>query len=683
MSAILSFGKVASMLKLVTDDPRYARLNWRIEELFQRDVDEARAIDIAENYLSGARAERPPFFNSLTVVLLPSAEGAGKEPPPESDLREDCSSTLAVGPIRIGLSESEPGGLPRPGSSGLALWDNRYVHALAIDGQHRLAAIKRSIQENGNQDLNFVPILFLILDKEFGFLGSGRDDSLVIPEAKAMRSLFIDLNKKAVPVSKTRNMLLDDRDCHARFIRTFFAASLKFEQVEVTSKTAFFRIDGQLVEGRESEFVCCLPLALVDWHSEQNAKIDNGGHLVSLLGLDWLTDKIEASNAKKYKFPGMSWNEGGDERYKRIEIFARQWEPTIRDEIMKEVEEAKEKEEAYFLSDSVLRAIADRFQIDWARPITRLLLETPTYSDLVKLRHRKNTLLPEFEQWNQLRMRVEATKNKSAKQVYEERLKKLNKELFEGKPKYKTREFEEVLGEIGGLKFNSDGSNPQVVKPLYSLVGQKALFTAFLEDINHVGDMWSDVAESIGVDPSAFGGRNDFMAHFIANGLAQHVDLIQASGRVHPLNNLRVTVERSPGAMDLPDQFWAGALTKKESPLTLDFSGKAAARSAIWIRIFARLGWIGSIGEGDIESLKSELENFKKGRYIRESCKKLIDDTYDTPGPDIKSSVNDIFPSTFLVKALEYPDAKNAEDVFKAAKEKAYLATLDRLRIII
>src|SRR5680860_301501 len=87
MTSVLQFGHVYEYLNLVTEDPKYATQNWTIGELFQRDVDQSRVIDIAHNYLDPNNARRPVFFNSITVVLN-KKELPQFQPPEPEDVKE-------------------------------------------------------------------------------------------------------------------------------------------------------------------------------------------------------------------------------------------------------------------------------------------------------------------------------------------------------------------------------------------------------------------------------------------------------------------------------------------------------------------------------------------------------------------------------------------------------------------
>ena len=88
-----------------------------------------------------------------------------------------------------------------------------------------------------------------------------------------LRRLFIDLNKHAVKVDRTRQILLDDIDPHSLCVR-------------------------RLVEGRLSDGATALtatppqlPLSAVDWHTGE-AKVNEGPYVTTILGLNWCVTKL-------------------------------------------------------------------------------------------------------------------------------------------------------------------------------------------------------------------------------------------------------------------------------------------------------------------------------------------------------------------------------------------------------
>ena len=70
----MSFGDISTYLNLVSEMPGASAMNWKVEELFQRDIDWGRVTRKIVPYLK--QREQPHFFNSLTIALLPMRNGA-------------------------------------------------------------------------------------------------------------------------------------------------------------------------------------------------------------------------------------------------------------------------------------------------------------------------------------------------------------------------------------------------------------------------------------------------------------------------------------------------------------------------------------------------------------------------------------------------------------------------------
>ena len=101
----MTMRQAADSLRLVNDLPGNESLGWKIDELYQRDIDWGRVEHEIVPYLAGS--EEPQFFNSLTIAFMPIRDnemrqgfaGEGWAPPP---LDGDYAKTLEVGPISVG-----------------------------------------------------------------------------------------------------------------------------------------------------------------------------------------------------------------------------------------------------------------------------------------------------------------------------------------------------------------------------------------------------------------------------------------------------------------------------------------------------------------------------------------------------------------------------------------------------
>ena len=203
------------------------------DHLLQRDLDDSRTSEeIINSYLANSDNNLPLFFPPLTIALLPSSEeGVGKFYPErrveenEEILEWHFGSAFSVEFFVApdGSRESE-----------VALEINpSLTHQLAIDGQHRLMALKASSLGRdsitdihkplyeGTKDVDLtntsVPVCFLY----FPELTFGKDETRDL--IKTSRRVFLDVNKNAREPARSREILLDDYDLINHFVSKTFS----------------------------------------------------------------------------------------------------------------------------------------------------------------------------------------------------------------------------------------------------------------------------------------------------------------------------------------------------------------------------------------------------------------------------------------------------------------------------
>jgi hypothetical protein len=250
---------------------------WSLSELFQREIDQDRVLkDLVNGYLRDPRKLK--FFNALTIVLMPlAAEGKLLDKFPNSDFDP---------PIPFDGSDEDDSQWKHPdakkhsfggvqyitvGSNGRLRWNPETVHAVAVDGQHRLHALRiykdtikgRSLSTIEKETV--IPVIFVLIAPEAGFENerAGAESSI----RTLSRELFTDLNKNAKSVDRARELILDDWSIEARCMRTL-----------VTGETA-----------RDTEG--SLPLSLIRWQ-EENTRFDTSYFLNSLVHLDLLVKSV-------------------------------------------------------------------------------------------------------------------------------------------------------------------------------------------------------------------------------------------------------------------------------------------------------------------------------------------------------------------------------------------------------
>jgi hypothetical protein len=252
--AMMPLKAVVDELDLVENLPSDLRANWRLEELFQREIDWERVReDLVKGYLK--RPNKLKFFSTLTVALLPLNDDrmlaneygeASALPTPLPWAQKAPWATRQIGSVELITHEST--------GQGVIRWDPNRVFAATIDGQHRLAALKTFVKEGHLSSKSLeskISVMFLVLDPKAGFIlapGQVGDDEN--PILTVVREIFIDLNMHSKTVARARQILLSDQDIEARCLR------------EVISTRV-----GVSEEGR-------LPLGLIHWQHNESAKFN-------------------------------------------------------------------------------------------------------------------------------------------------------------------------------------------------------------------------------------------------------------------------------------------------------------------------------------------------------------------------------------------------------------------------
>lgn len=431
----VSMREAAEDLHLTTEIPGAEDINWRIEELYQRSIDWPRVEGGIVPYLRNS--EVPQFFNSITIALLPyDGESASLVSefgdsyawaPPELSDPSRFAKTLAVGPVAMGFWENWESPADPGFRSGTLRWNTRQVFGVAIDGQHRLAAIKAVTEGgvNGRFESTRIPVLFLVFDPRVGFSAPPGHETVNL-----LRALFIDLNKHAKTVNRARQILLDDRDTHAVAVRRL--------------------VGGQLSEHLDElmESPPRLPLSLVDWHTEQ-AKFDMGPYITTVLGLDWIVSRVlDTRPINDY----MDYNAAG----RQIERLQTRLGVDLAPALLRVEELQNVKMSPFVYSDEELAAIGEAFSQAWAGPLCRLLTEFSPYAALKTRRLRDGSLSLEFQRWYEL---------------YERK----QDDPFEGKA---TQEYRQYLGRLAG-RSDHPLSESQFLSLLHAIEGLKSGNLAF------------------------------------------------------------------------------------------------------------------------------------------------------------------------------------------------------------
>lgn len=377
----LSLQEAASDLRLTSEIPGAEEIAWSIDELYQRDINWPRVQRQIVPYLRNS--EVPQFFNSITIALLPfdqerselvnEFDGHIDWAPPVLMNDESFGKTLEVGPISFGFWDSWNSPQDEGFRSGRMRWNRNQVFGVAIDGQHRLAALKELAEGGAVAGLHTsrVPVIFLLFDPRVGYQSPGDHKTVEI-----LRALFIDLNKHAQTVKRGRQILLDDRDPHAVCVRTLVAERLSDDAGSLLG-----------VPPR-------IPLSLVDWHSEQ-AKFDDGPYVSTVLGLDWMV--IRSLDTK----PISDWTDYTAVR-RQVDRLQTRLGIQLTEASTRLAELENISMAPFVFSDMDLDRISTAFTHVWGGPLVHLLTKFSPYAELLAQRVEDGTLSLQFQQWFQL-----------------------------------------------------------------------------------------------------------------------------------------------------------------------------------------------------------------------------------------------------------------------------------------
>lgn len=380
----MTFTDAARYLRLVNEMPGSAGMNWKIEELFQRDIDWPRVERKIVPYLKNQT--QPQFFNSLTIALLPIRNDSlgtfsGDEPwhCPTLDGEEQFSAGTIqpFGPITCGYWGEWNDPSDDNARLGQLCWNTDETCGVAIDGQHRLAAIKHLVGPGSDvYRRSSVPVILIVLDSRLGFNGGESQQALV----DTLRRLFIDLNKHAETVKRARHILLDDRDPASICVRTLVGEQLRTGRDELADDNPV------------------LPLSLIDWHSEQ-AKFDGGPYLTTILGLDWTVAKTLAIDPFEDPMAHERTARLIDRLERKLNIELSPARERLKD--------CRRYDRPFgFVDDGQndeLDQISTAFSSRWTGPLIHLLTCLSPYEALIELRDQLGTLQPEFANWYALK----------------------------------------------------------------------------------------------------------------------------------------------------------------------------------------------------------------------------------------------------------------------------------------
>ena len=589
-STIMSMRAAADSLGLSADSPGSDAVKWKLDELYQREIDWPRVERRIVPYLS--EMDKPQFFNSLTIALLPVDRNLVRSPqpfssdfpwnPPTLHNEKLFAKILPVGPISCGFWNSWEDFSQAEAKTGQIRWNSKQVFAVALDGQHRLAAIQQFVDggryssgaASDRIDETSMSVIFVVLDPAFGYVSPTNRSAVDV-----LRVIFIDLNKHAKIPSRARQILLDDKDPASVCVRALVGPALSNDLAELQAEPPR------------------IPLSLVDWHTEQ-AKFDKGPYVTTILALDWAVTELTGKPIQDL----MDYNAF----YRQLKALRSALDLDL-SAAMARLEEYKKSGSRPFSllegeDDNEIERIAAAFRRLWNPVFVKLLTEFAPYRDLIERRSSEGALMLDFSNWYRLRYQRQQDK-------------------FAGRA---TKDYDRFLGRLDAR--TPPIAEPQLTAPLkriedykadnlaFNVVFQRAYFLAFTEfskiKIEHLDEILSssDVDVDFDVDFDDVDAADEENSDSVDSDPATTEDvpetLVAADNFVRSMNALvdaipdilRVDCDfETPGGDTR--RFWLGTFLKPESGI--DFTQGASVRGAELLFWAAAIQTFGGIANPD------------------------------------------------------------------------------------
>ncbi|MCY4255147.1 MAG: hypothetical protein OXE51_03355 [Gammaproteobacteria bacterium] len=238
------------LISLISDIQGSER--WSVRDLFQRDVDNSRVTQALLPYLQDS--SKIKFFNPLTLTVLPmDANGTSvlQSMPKviESVYEDEGNKWVSLereNHFRVRWIKESP-------QYAEIEWNDIRSRLVAIDGQHRLSALKRFLEDRGVSSYEDfmdwrIPVVIVSFRAK-----ADRSDSPGVLEV--VRSIFVYINTEAKEVNEARKILLSDESVN-----------------DVCTQELLERSHENDLKPRSERAPGCLPLLFYDWRGEETIR---------------------------------------------------------------------------------------------------------------------------------------------------------------------------------------------------------------------------------------------------------------------------------------------------------------------------------------------------------------------------------------------------------------------------
>lgn len=588
-TAHMTLSEVCDFLQTPAEISQWTDEDEELEALYQRSIDYKRVDRSILPYLSEESAQRPKFFNSLTVALIPRRSNnfvpysePGLSPPANFPRSSNTSNAVQTGPLLLGFYAPFDSANPDTYLLGELCWNKEEIACVAIDGQHRLHALKKvhelfpDLGENTR-----ISVIFIVPSATLGYRHAYANDYEGV--IKLLRSVFIDLNKNAVPVRRSRLILLDDNDPQCILVRR-----LVFERLQSMSSAQVISEENRI------------PLPLVDWHSDE-AKFDQGPYITTVLMLDRVVQTLLDFKAVK------DWADTGkvEKQFRALQRFG--YQPS--DECLARLQEFSTSEEEWQSPFSYPFDELQRIQRDVGENLAQIIFYVLTsidaYKELIRLRFEHDMLSADFSSWYERYVSKDRTDEDQAA------FHSVQRHIQAKQPRPNVRAWIEVLERrVPDLKEEC---------LFFKVVFQDAMFHA--------------LKELFKLDLPALGPGEMHSRHTQPHRLEWArvlVELLNGFARVEArFWYSSYQFQNSDGVQKL---FWLGSLVNAGN-LTVDFTNSGMVRTASWLKLMCSVlvgatrwkevqGSLGGLSfDGFMEAFREEDADFE--RAIRSEIERI------------------------------------------------------------
>jgi hypothetical protein len=187
-------------VKLISEIPESQK--WKVKDLFQRNVNKKTVRSSLIPYLNNDKKIK--FFNPLTLIILPHdlKNNIIKNVPilNKDDFHNDFTDLDFDG---LTLENHYRFGRYEDPFFSVLEWNPNNCYVVAIDGQHRLFALKEIKKDPNNVFDDWkIPAVILVVHKE--------EDVKTPDLLEVVRGVFIDINDKNQQLTKARKIILND-----------------------------------------------------------------------------------------------------------------------------------------------------------------------------------------------------------------------------------------------------------------------------------------------------------------------------------------------------------------------------------------------------------------------------------------------------------------------------------------